>query len=68
MYRTILFPDKKNHSIELPEEFYGKKVKVTVVEVTDALENWPTPPAGKKIDVSELFEDFGAAPDWPSKW
>jgi hypothetical protein len=39
----------------------------------------PNPPVGKKINVDDLFEHFGAAPDfpdsneirdkeWPSKW
>ena len=80
MYKQVLTPDKKNHSIEMPEEFFGKKVEVTVVELNDpntiAL---PVPPPGKKISVNELFENFGAEPDfptadeirvkaWPSKW
>lgn len=80
MYKQILIPDKKNHTIEMPERFFGKKVEVIVVEVTDHnSHNLPTPPAGKKINVKELFEDFGSAPDfpsvdevrakaWPSKW
>ncbi len=80
MYRQILVPDKKNHSIEMPEKFFGKKVEVTVVEINDpALNAYPNPPVGKKIDVKELFENFGDAPDfpsieeirnkaWPAKW
>ncbi|GAA3960747.1 hypothetical protein [Mucilaginibacter dorajii] len=80
MYKQILIPDKKNHTIEMPERFFGKKVEVIVVEVSDHNSyNLPTPPEAKKINVKELFEDFGSAPDfpsvdeirakaWPSKW
>jgi hypothetical protein len=80
MYKQILVPDKKNHSIEMPEKFFGKKVEVTVVEIADStLDANPVPPFGKKIKANELFESFGMAPDfpsveeirtkaWPSKW
>jgi hypothetical protein len=67
MYRQILIPDKKNHSIEMPEKFFGKKVEVIVAEVGDPeLRSYPIPPAGKKTEVKELFEDFGTNPDFPS--
>ena len=64
----------------MPEEFFGKKVEVIVVEIGDPVsEVQPTPSLGKNISVDELFENFGAAPDfpsvedirakaWPSKW
>jgi len=64
----------------MPEEFFGKKVEVTVVELGDPNNvTRPVPPPGKKILVNELFENFGADPDfpssdeirvktWPSKW
>jgi hypothetical protein len=80
MYKQVLIPDKKNHTIEMPEKFFGKKVEVIVVEIGDAITHaHPSPPPGKKIAISELFESFGAAPDfpsaedirskaWPSKW
>ncbi|MDB4920019.1 hypothetical protein [Mucilaginibacter sp.] len=80
IYKQTLVPDKKNHSIEMPEQFFGKKVEVIVVELGNANQNeHPAPPVGKKISVNELFESFGAAPDfpsideikdkaWPSKW
>jgi hypothetical protein len=80
MYKQVLVPDKKNHTFEMPEKFFGKKVEVIVVEIGDAVVGaHPTPPEGKKINVSELFENFGKAPDfptieeirekaWPSKW
>jgi len=80
MYKQILIPDKKNHSIEMPEKFFGKKVEVIVVEIGDTVsEEYPIPPLGKNISVNELFENFGTSPDfpsveeirtkaWPSKW
>ncbi len=80
VYKQILIPDKKNHSIEMPEKFFGKKVEVTVTEIrsTENRKNH-VPPVGKNVDISELFENFGQAPDfpateiirqqtWPSKW
>ena len=77
VYRQTLVPDKKNHSIEMPEQFYGRKVEVIVMDIT--ADESPVPPTGKVISMNNLFEDFGAAPDfssieeirakaWPSKW
>lgn len=79
-YKQILVPDKKNHTIEMPEEFFGKKVEVTVTEMVSlAPDAYPVAPLGKKVKKDELFESFGMAPDfpsveeirakaWPSKW
>jgi len=67
MYKQVLVPDEKNHSIEMAKKFFGKKVEVIVVEIgSSAVPSHPTPPEGRKINVSELFENFGAAPDFPS--
>jgi len=80
VYKQVLIPDKENHTIEMPENFYGKKVEVIVIEVDDRNETTrPTPPTGKQVNTNELFENFGKAPDfpssdslrqntWPSKW
>ena len=80
MYKQVLVPNKKNHTIEMPEKFFGKKVEVTVVEIDDPTsKSYPIPPAGNKINANELFENFGNAPDfpsveeirdkaWPAKW
>ena len=80
MYKQTFVPDKKNHSIEMPERFFGKKVEVIIVELSNVDDtSHPSPPEGKKILVNELFEEFGANPDfpsideirtkaWPSKW
>jgi hypothetical protein len=45
MYRQTLIPDKENHSIEMPEQFYGRKVEVIVMDVT--ADKFPVPPVGK---------------------
>ena len=67
MYKQILVPDKENHSIEMPEKFFGKKVEVIVIELDNPAEQvHAIPPAGKEVSVDELFENFGAAPDFPS--
>jgi hypothetical protein len=81
MYRQVITPDKNNHSVELPEELFGKKVEVIMVEIGDTNSNGghSSLPAGKKVSVNELLETFGADPDfptieelrskaWPSKW
>ncbi|MFM9840364.1 MAG: hypothetical protein ACKVOQ_19010 [Cyclobacteriaceae bacterium] len=80
MYRAIITPTEKEHSMELPKQFFGKKVEVTIVEMETLSKNKPHPlPQGKKISLTQLFENFGNAPDfpsiedirskaWPSKW
>jgi hypothetical protein len=80
VYRQILVPDKKNHSIEMPTEFYGRKVEVVVTEVNDQKKpSQPIPPQGKTVSANDLLDSFGTAPDfpgideirskaWPSKW
>lgn len=79
-FKQIFVPDQQNHFFEMPKEFYGKKVEVSIVELNNKSENEsPLPPIGKKVSVEELFETFGAASDfptaeeirsraWPSKW
>ncbi|HEY8781135.1 MAG TPA: hypothetical protein VIM16_05945 [Mucilaginibacter sp.] len=79
-FKQVLIPNKKNHTIEMPEQFFGKKVEVIVIELGDSSKDaHPAPPPGKKISVNELFENFGAAPGfpsteeirvkaWPTKW
>ena len=80
VYKQVFTPSKKNHSIEMPEKFFGKRVEVIVVELDNATENTNYPlPDGKRIAASELLEHFGQAADfptideirskaWPAKW
>lgn len=75
MYKQILIPDKKNHSIELPEDFYGKKVEVTVVEIADEKESMLTKAKKQKsfLDDIEAIPDFPSIEEirkeaWPNRW
>jgi hypothetical protein len=80
IYKRTFVPNVKNHTIKIPRQFFGKKVEVIVVELGSYTNDKnPSPPFGKKISINELFENFGAAPDfptidkirvkaWPSKW
>jgi hypothetical protein len=73
MYKQILTPDKKNHSIILPKNLYGKKVEVTVVEIED--EELPVRVKGAKnfLDDIEPIPDFPGIDEirkdgWPERW
>lgn len=81
MHRQIIIPDKNNHSVELPERFFGKKIEIIIVELNDATEKSlsPIPPQGKRTSPKKLLKTFGADPSfptteeirniaWPSKW
>ena len=35
MFQQIFVPTQQHHSVELPDEFYGKKVQVIVIPVDD---------------------------------
>jgi len=35
MYRQILFPTEQNHTIDLPEEYYGLEVEVIAFPVNE---------------------------------
>ncbi len=80
MYRAIITPTEKEHTIDLPKQFFGKKVEVIVVEMEgSATTENHAPPQGRKVSFDMLFQSFGMAPDfptleeirskaWPSKW
>jgi len=80
VFKQTFTPSKKNHIIEMPEKFFGKRVEVIVVELDNPTENTNYPlPDGKRIAASELLEHFGQAADfptideirskaWPAKW
>lgn len=79
MYRQIIVPTEKDHTIELPKKFFGKTVEVIMVEVSPEKKGRPLPPEGKVVSLEKLFETFGADPNfpdldsirakaWPSKW
>ncbi len=68
-YKQILVPDIKNHSVEIPEAFFGKNVKVMIVEVIGQGEDThrPLPPSGKKVSGKQLLRHFGTAHDFPTQ-
>jgi len=75
MYKQILIPDKKNHSIDLPEDLYGKKVEVTVVEIADTKTARLAEPKKQKsfLDDIEAIPDFPSVEEirkkgWPNRW
>ena len=80
MYRTVITPTENDHTLELPKEFFGKEVEVTISQTrASSVKIIAEPPSGKKISLNQLFEDFGSRPDfpnieeirsnaWPSKW
>ncbi len=80
MYKAIITPTENTHTIDLPKEFFGKKIEVTIVEWREpATKGNRLLPINKKISMDELFSTFGSLPDfpsleeirskaWPSKW
>ena len=66
-YKRILIPNKENHKIDIPSRSFGKRVEIIVKELDGfTADIHPTPPVGKRTFPEELFEDFGAAPNFPS--
>jgi len=58
MYREIIIPTGKNHSVELPPSFYGKKVEVIAFEIE---------PEKKTQSKNKRFlDDIESIPDFPS--
>jgi hypothetical protein len=55
MLNEVLIPDENHHSIELPKEFYGKKVQVIAFEITDTAKN-----------KDSFWDDIEFNPDFPS--
>jgi len=73
MYKQVLIPDKKNHSIELPEDFYGKKIEVTVKIVKEGLMLAKNEKVNSFLDDIEPIPDFPSIDDirkeaWPDRW
>jgi len=59
MLNEVFIPDENHHSIELPKEFYGKKVQVIAFEINDA--------APKAIqNEGSFWDDIDYNPDFPS--
>jgi len=60
MLSEILVPDEQHHSIELPKEFYGKKVQVIAFEIAgnDVL--------SENGEKKFTWDDIEYNPDFPS--
>ncbi|EHQ27321.1 hypothetical protein [Mucilaginibacter paludis] len=73
MYKQILIPDKKNHSIILPEDLYGKKIEVTVIEIFDTLSKEEKIKDQCFLDDIQPIQDFPGIDEirkdgWPNRW
>jgi len=67
MYRQIIIPTNKEHSIELPQNLYGKQVEITIKEIaTKAAKSAHTKelPAGLKNKA--FWDDIVYNPGFPS--
>jgi len=62
VHREVVFPTKESHTIDLPENMFGKEVEVifAVREVKESL------PKSKKQSMDKLFEMFGKGKDFPT--
>ncbi len=61
MYRTVITPTEKEHTLELPKTFFGKKVEVLIHEVASSTE-FP-----KGLKNKAFWEDIEYNPDFPSQ-
>ena len=52
MYRQILVPTEKAHSIELPKEYYGVKVEVIAFPYEDERPQ----PSASKADLDAFYD------------
>lgn len=55
MYTKIFIPTKENHSIDLPKEFFGKEILITV----EAVEREIQPPTDEKlVEIENTFNKY----------
>ena len=55
MFRQVFIPTAQNHTIDLPAEFYGKKVEITAVDISNMVQG--------NVD---FLSDIEPIPDFPS--
>ncbi len=60
MYRAVLTPTEKNHTVELPKEFFGKEVVISVSEVV------PPEDLPNNLKNKSFWEDIEFNPNFPS--
>lgn len=81
MYRKIIVPDKKDLTIELPEQFVGKKIEVLAFEINEpeekVIENKPRYTGKSSKDavknLAGAFPNFPSIEEirkdaWPDRW
>lgn len=55
MYSKTIIPTKENHTIDLPEEFFGKKILITV----EAFDTEIEPPTEEKLaEIEKTFSKY----------
>lgn len=55
MYSKTIIPTKENHTIDLPEEFFGKKILITV----EAFDTEIEPPSEEKLaEIEKTFAKY----------
>ncbi len=64
MYRQIIVPTEEDHSIELPEYLFGKKVEVVVNEIGSSSDSTSSLPSDLKD--KDFWDDIEFNPDFPS--
>ena len=64
MYRQIIVPTEEDHSIELPEYLFGKKVEVVVNEIGSSSVSTSSLPSDLKD--KDFWDDIEFNPDFPS--
>jgi hypothetical protein len=62
MYRAVLTPTEKEHTIDLPEKFFGKKVEVLINEIFFS----DSSPLPSDLKNKAFWEDIEYNPDFPS--
>lgn len=63
MYRQIIVPTVKDHTIELPEYLFGKQVEVVVNEVTKKA---TSPSLPSDLKDKDFWNDIDFDPSFPS--
>ena len=59
MYRTIITPTEQEHTLDLPEKFFGKKIEVLIHEVASA-------ELPGDLKDKAFWQDIEFNPDFPS--
>lgn len=54
MYRKIIFPTEKEHSVELPSDLYGMKVEVIAFPIEEEVTMASTP----VVDVDKFYDSI----------